>query len=426
MRNKNIIVLAILSVLIFFGCKRTQDEIFDKSPSVRMDEAITHIYSVLRANPNGWIIRYFPHPEQEFGGYSLFAKFTSDAEVSLTSDINLSTIKSSYAVVPEGGPILTFNSYNKVIHYFSEPGVDSGNGANDTGMGGDFEFIVLEATEKGIVLKGKKSGNTILMEPMDATGQAVHDSYIEFAAFFDNQTYFLFENKAGDIEDVNLGQRTFQLPEDLNGPLITFRVVPDGLDLYKETEIRGVKVKKLKYVAPSAQYLKGYFTDENSTFKFIPQPPPLNILFRDNVWATSYKNIGPIGQGFWDGAKIKLTQAGYTVDNFYVGTISGFQGLFWSLQRGAVFGGVTINIIPVFGTTDQVRITFDGRIVGNITGAMWSSGLNDFFSPFSSRVFKITNSSGTENPKELLLQDVVNQNNWFKFFVDDIDDPFNN
>jgi len=28
MRNKNIIVLAILSVLIFFGCKRTQAEKF--------------------------------------------------------------------------------------------------------------------------------------------------------------------------------------------------------------------------------------------------------------------------------------------------------------------------------------------------------------------------------------------------------------
>ncbi|MCH5600437.1 DUF4302 domain-containing protein [Niabella ginsengisoli] len=138
------------------GCVKSPDALFDKDSATRVDEFVKNARSVLQASKEGWEIRYFPSSDLEFGGYTLFAKFTSDNEVTLTSDINDERITSSYAVIGEGGPILTFDTYNKVIHYFSEPGGDNGEGAVDSGLKGDFEFLVLVVEEGRIVLKGKK------------------------------------------------------------------------------------------------------------------------------------------------------------------------------------------------------------------------------------------------------------------------------
>src|SRR5690606_6961205 len=109
--------------------------------------------------------------------------FISDAQVSLTSDVNDDVVTSSYAVIPETGAVLSFNGYNKVLNLFTEPGLDNGGtGADDTGMKGDFEFIVLEATADSVVLKGKKSGNKMLMLPLK------NDEFTSLSAIYQQES----------------------------------------------------------------------------------------------------------------------------------------------------------------------------------------------------------------------------------------------
>jgi hypothetical protein len=144
------------------------DPVFEQNASHRMNVAITDIYTLLEGNSDGWLIKYYPNALYTYGGYTLFAKFTNETDVQLTSDINSNVVHSSYVVRQGAGPVLSFNGYNKVIHYFSEPGADSGVGSGNYGMEGDFEFLVLEYSEDLIVLKGNKSGNRYEMYPLAA------------------------------------------------------------------------------------------------------------------------------------------------------------------------------------------------------------------------------------------------------------------
>jgi len=209
--------LLLLALFGMNGCKRTEDPVFEQNSAIRLTEAVQNAQKVLRGNADGWLMKYYPASSKEFGGYTLFAKFVSDREVTLTSDINTNSVTSSYAVIPGTGAILTFNGYNKVIHFFSEPGADSGVGSNDRGMQGDFEFIVIEATPEKVVLKGKKSGNTVEMEPMEAAtaAQVVTDHQTE-ADFFDDIGAFKIKRPNGEEEDLIASLRTFKLSSPRN------------------------------------------------------------------------------------------------------------------------------------------------------------------------------------------------------------------
>src|SRR5690606_12399242 len=112
MKLKYIILAYLLPILLISSCKREEDPVFDKSASSRMTEAVENAFNVIQKQEAGWLIKYFPSDSRDFGGYTIFAKFISDAQVSLTSDVNDDVVTSSYAVIPETGAVLSFNGYN--------------------------------------------------------------------------------------------------------------------------------------------------------------------------------------------------------------------------------------------------------------------------------------------------------------------------
>lgn len=430
MKLKYLILAFILPVMLITSCKREEDRIFDKSASERMTEAIANAYTVLQENEAGWMMKYYPSSTREFGGYTIFAKFVSNAQVSLTSDINDDVITSSYSVVQESGPVLTFDGFNKVIHYFSEPGLDNGGiGADDTGMKGDFEFIVLKATADSVILKGKKSGNQIVMLPLSgAEFETTAAAYQEAGILFADFGVFKLENSMGEVSPLAYNSRTFQDASDANSKLLTFRVVPGGLEFYEEAEIQGVKFDKLSFVAPNVEYPLGYYADLNNTVKIIPQVTPINVWFRSNLWSMSYNNVGATGKNYWNTAHTNLTNNNIVLNNYYIGTYSGIVGMVYILQNGAVGGLITHNITLIPGTEDQVRISLDGSIYnlgGGFGVAYWTAGLNQLTTPFNNRTFTIT-ADNPNKPESVLLTDIGIPTNTFRMFLDDIDDPFNN
>lgn len=55
-----------------------------------------------------------------------------------------------YTLKHENGILLSFDTYNRIFHQFSDPQSDG------IGFGGDYEFYVMEHTSDHIVLKGKR------------------------------------------------------------------------------------------------------------------------------------------------------------------------------------------------------------------------------------------------------------------------------
>src|SRR5690606_7153981 len=334
MKKQGIYIWFLLTVFILSACKRTEDPIFDKNSAERLSEAVENARNILQGNTNGWMLKYYPASTMEFGGYTLFIDFVSDKDATLTSDINKDAVTSSYAVIAEGGPVLTFNGYNKVIHYFSEPGADSGVGAADSGLRGDFEFIVIEATPEKVTLKGKKSGNIVEMTPLGSDATQVIEDYQTEADFFAQFRSFKIARPNGEVEDLSRNMRAFTLSSDANQPRISFRVVPGGLDLPNEYELDGVKFNNLTYQAPTTEYEGGYYTDESGQVKIFSVPTPLNTWMKANLWSMSYSNVGALGKTYWDAARTNLTANGYTLNNIYIGD-AGVEVIYYVLQNGA-------------------------------------------------------------------------------------------
>jgi hypothetical protein len=63
------------------------DRIFDESPTDRLNASVSNVYSTLQSNKDGWIIKYYPSSALEFGGYTLFAKFTNGVDVTVEGDM---------------------------------------------------------------------------------------------------------------------------------------------------------------------------------------------------------------------------------------------------------------------------------------------------------------------------------------------------
>src|SRR5690606_29797128 len=243
MKLKHIIFAFLLPAILITSCKREEDRIFEESASARMSEAIANAYKVLQGSDGGWVMTYYPSDDQAFGGYTIFTKFISNAQVIIAADAVESPQTSTYSVIHESGPVLSFNGYNKAIHWFSEPGMDNGGiGADDTGMKGDFEFIVLKATPDSVVLKSKRSGTEVVMLPLNNSEfEQQTEAFANAVTHFDQFGVFTLEDASGELFDMayRWPTRIIRNPKDESGTRMSFRAIPNGLEFYEEQEIDG-------------------------------------------------------------------------------------------------------------------------------------------------------------------------------------------
>lgn len=133
-----------------------------------MNEALTKYKAILQDDPQGWVMEFYPS-DRSMGGYTYTAKF-DNGKVDMTSELSLNSssgdkwpagtvVTSYYRVISEQSALLTFDTYNLLFHFFSEP-----RGSSDVdGYASDYEFVFMEVSEDRIVLKGKKYGNKMVM-----------------------------------------------------------------------------------------------------------------------------------------------------------------------------------------------------------------------------------------------------------------------
>ena len=146
------------------GCVRDEENIFGVSAAERMRQTLVEYATVLTSAENGWFLDYYPEKNQSAGGYSMYLKFLSDGRVTVAceTETNLPAATadtSRYDLLAEQGPILSFSTYNKVMHYFSEP-----YSHDIDGRAGDYEFIIVAASRDEVVIKGKKRGTTMRLQ----------------------------------------------------------------------------------------------------------------------------------------------------------------------------------------------------------------------------------------------------------------------
>lgn len=180
-------LLVSTSAMAFTACVGEQDDLFDKSATERLDE-IKGVYAQRLAAEGGkWIMEYYPTNEKEAPtglGYLMTCAFTPDYKVTVAMNNNVTKntymeSTSAWEILTDNGPVLSFNTYNDVLHTFSAPenipseSFDGKDEDDETGRGyeGDYEFVITSLDEGApqAMLKGKKRGTYNRLTRIDAS-----------------------------------------------------------------------------------------------------------------------------------------------------------------------------------------------------------------------------------------------------------------
>ena len=160
MKKLYIYITLAIATLTMQSCLHDNDDVFDKSAAERIDEAVANAKQMLISADNGWSLEYYLGSDYVYGGYNMLVKFGKDGKAHLSSEIakSDSISSSSWDITKDQGPVLTFPTYNALLHELTQPYQDEVNGYE-----GDYEFVIMKVTQDTIFLQGKKWKNEMIM-----------------------------------------------------------------------------------------------------------------------------------------------------------------------------------------------------------------------------------------------------------------------
>ncbi|MCP3894884.1 MAG: DUF4302 domain-containing protein [Bacteroides sp.] len=405
----------ILLPFIFQSCLMDDKDLFPESAADRMNTVLKHHQEILMGATNGWILEYFPEKKQSYGGYTLFVKFEPHDMVTVASELYKAdqTETSMYQLIGDSGPVLTFNTHNTLLHYFSDPHNPDGIGPGDSGMGGDYEFLMLESTPGKVTMKGKKTGNRIVMTPIasDANWTDLMKDYQLAAAKIKGKKYKL---SMGELEGTALASyRTFNItyPGDnaaIEMIMASYRVLSSNeIEFYEPLKIGGKEITKMKFSVDADGVIT--FTDVQSGLSLVELLPVLNQELVKGSWYFAYSKLGTYGKQCWDLAKTGLDAIG---EQLYSAALT--NGI--SFAFGCVPNGASTNYKGILGFSyqlidiDQIKLSYTGTSDNN-GGYYYKNSPNfpQLINPLLGQFKLIANDK--KNPTTIQLQDIAKPEN---------------
>ena len=251
----------VLALFALASCSPEVDDVFDESASERIRKAIEEDLRVLQSAPNGWLLEYYPSATQMYGGYTVLLSFDKDGNVKASCDIFDSgkEVQSQYDVRQSTGPTLTFDTYNEIFHFFSDPSNPFGIGSNGKGMEGDYEFLILECTAEKVVLKGKKTGVKMSMTPMPE--EKPWKQYLDEAQKVADEAYLgMYEVQVnGEVKYTVVREyhRFVLTHEDGTQENLPFTYTADGIKFYEPIELGNTQMQSLTWNKTGQSYVNG-------------------------------------------------------------------------------------------------------------------------------------------------------------------------
>lgn len=254
-------IFFLLAVFAFASCSPEVDDIFDETAAARIKKAIEEDLNILQGAKNGWLIEYYPSATRMYGGYTILVSFDENENAKVSCDIFKSdmVVESKYRVMQSTGPTLTFDTYNEIFHLFSEPSNIFGIGDSGKGMEGDYEFLILECTPEKVILKGKKTGNKMVMTPLPEG--KVWKQYLDEVKAVSEQSYpAMYDVKVnGDIKyKVTRKYHKFILTNaDGSSVDLPFVYTEDGIKFYEPVNIGNTQMQSLTWDNNQMAYING-------------------------------------------------------------------------------------------------------------------------------------------------------------------------
>lgn len=424
---KKIYYLLCLTILAFTAaCTHEEKDLFDDSSANRADATINANVEILAGASNGWLMEYFPASLQEYGGYTILLSFDKEGVVKVASEVaNATDITTSfYSVGQSAGTVLSFDTYNDIFHFFSDPSDPSGVGGTGYGLEGDYDFLILEATPEQVLLKGKKAGGVARLTPVQGDWSSLITDIQEAASLYDSfRGYTYTVNGIEAIAKRTNRLLTFTYTTE-SGEIVTekvpYRVVPSGLVFYKPITIGGVEVYSVDYSPIDGEH--AFVDTAGSGATLVILPPTLSELFLEREWYMAYSGFTPAG--YWGIFKLLFMKSalGDKTLNWICLTPyePGYAAMYFDVS--GEYGLVTFGWESV--SDNEVYIALEGRC--NTTGLnYWNAGFQYLGAPFNKKTFSIEADSEVD-PTVVVLTDVASPTTKITLTTEPVLDPLNN
>ena len=223
------------------SCTSEVDDYFDQPASQRLASTIDHARQVLRSAAYGWEFEYYPSSTLAYGGVVYTVKFDSLTATVGCSLIPDSTATTYYRLTNDSGPVLTFDTYNPLLHYFSTPSSDEYEA-----KGGEFEFVIDSIADDFISLYGKKTRNTMYLRRLTASPD-------EYAKNTINVFDHFVDSIRGQIGSAQIEAKTNPAARSIN--IVSGRDTFDvhytytdrGIRLYRPLQLGGARVQSFDF-----------------------------------------------------------------------------------------------------------------------------------------------------------------------------------
>ena len=412
----------LFSTLLLQSCLKDQEDVFDKSSSLRMQEVLDKTKAALTGNENGWSLDYYPSRDLSYGGIAYAIQFKG-TEATVYSQNAEKGETSLYKLTNDDGPVLSFDTYNSLMHAYATPS-SSEYEAKD----GDFEFIIMDVQSDLITLKGKRSGNMMYMHRLSLPAK-------EYIAAVQNIEEKMYSGKYAFVIDGDsiLVRRTgnvflFTDPKTGESTEMPFITTTTGFELKDTVTIMGKNVEGFNY---SENGIWANPTDNSIALVAIPQP--LTEFLTTHYWFFKASAMSEKALKLFNKAKEGSAEIGEEVKYMIIGPndVLGYSGAFgFSFMSGdskGNFGGSLVLDADIL-TDDILTLYYTGKVEGDGGWYFSNANYNYVISALTGPAgFSYTlTADNLKNPTWIKMQQIDDPEMYFTVYKEEIASPFDN
>lgn len=344
------------------SCLKDQADVFDKPSSTRLEDYLENVRDILQDSEHGWALSYYPgaaYPTCYFG-----VQFGAQQVTAYGQGAPENGVTSSYKLDTDDGAVLSFDTYNSVLHYYA-----TADQSHYQARGGDFEFTIMNVTDDRITLRGKRSRNLCyldrLKEAAPAFLKAINQAEADFkiVAFSGEVSGGLVEGTLDNISHtLTIGRKDAETGETVSA---RYMIVPGGIHINEPFTFQGVEFQDFTY-DDEAGTLTG------SGIVFQKMTPEGYVSYQDYLgkWTLNYSNGSFEVELVEKEAYVSYSMKG--VSDFFEPeiTYNAARGyLSWVYQAIGQSGSLTIILAPWDGNSGYLTWTegvgMDSKVVDN-------------------------------------------------------------
>ena len=273
-----------LMVATLPSCLKDDKANFSGSPAARLDEAVKVNKQILESAPNGWSLGYYAGRNYSGPGFTLTLKFKDGKAYIMGDNKDATTLGASeYDIVKDQGVVLTFPTYNSVIHELA--GASQGY---PEGLQGDYEFAILEANANFIRLRGKKWKNEMILTPIKNQTQEefIQKVFTIREGMTTNNYHFILGKDTLSAGEVNVDTRRLTAKINNVSYDLAYNLTDTGLNLSSPIKIGSKEYSSFTWNEADKSFNNG----ELSIRLYIPKSHKSIDFWANKTWILQMDN----------------------------------------------------------------------------------------------------------------------------------------